>query len=391
MPARSLGWLGAAIVTFALTRMASAGMIIPADPAPGLGTSPAAYSIAKITELLETRGYRGIEFTDRILPRYKAEACYGTDKFELKLNWWGDVVNRTKIGSCAGTSVGADANLEIRYVLRSKGFSRIRFLNPDPPNIIAEACREGVRLKLTLDRFGTTKESEEIGSCPAFDEVKTPVNESAPDVLKADEVEDILSSQGFTDIRFTDRKLPTYVAEACRGGNKFKLTLNRFGEITDRTNTGGCAAAGGEEIVAKPAPNKLTRAEIMQKGRLDPELCQEYFDFLLYDNSVRFDVASAKVRADSIDLLDQLAWVANRCPEATIEISGHTDSDGSPSYNQKLSENRAKAVLDYLVKKDVKRNRLASIGFGEDRPIAANTSSANKAKNRRIEFSARWE
>ena len=69
MPARSLGWLGAAIVTFALTRMASAGMIMPADPAPGLGTSPAAYSIAKITELLETRGYRGIEFTDRMLGR----------------------------------------------------------------------------------------------------------------------------------------------------------------------------------------------------------------------------------------------------------------------------------------------------------------------------------
>jgi OOP family OmpA-OmpF porin len=129
----------------------------------------------------------------------------------------------------------------------------------------------------------------------------------------------------------------------------------------------------------------------MQKGRLDPELCQEYFDFLLFDNSVRFDVASAKIRSDSTDLLTQLAWVANRCPEATIEISGHTDSDGSPSYNQKLSERRATAVLDYLVKKDVRRSRLASIGFGEDRPLVANTSSANKAKNRRIEFSARWE
>ena len=391
MPARSLGWLAAAIVVFTLTSMASAGVIVPGDPAPGLKTAPVAYSIAKITELLETRGYRGIVFTDRILPRYKAEACYGTEKFELKLNWWGDVVNRTKIGTCAGTSVGADANLEIRYVLRSKGFSRIRFVNPDPPNIIAEACREGVRLKLTLDRFGTTKNSEEIGDCPAFDEARTPVNEYSVDVLDADEVEDTLSSQGFTEIRFTDRKLPTYVAEACRGGNKFKLTVNRYGEITDRTNTGGCAGAGAEETVVKPAPKKLTRAEIMQKGRLDPELCQEYFDFLLYDNSVRFDVASTKVKPDSTDLLDQLAWVANRCPQATIEISGHTDSDGSPSYNQKLSEKRAKAVLDYLVKKDVKRNRLASIGFGEDRPIAANSSSANKAKNRRIEFSARWE
>lgn len=393
MSLRLSRWLGPAVLTLATAGAVSAAPLstISGSPERGLAATPIAYSIAKITELLETRGYRGIVFTDRILPRYKAEACYGSEKFELKLNWWGDVVNRTKIGTCAGTSVRADANQEIRYVLRSKGFSRIRFVNPDPPNITAEACRDGIRLKLTLDRFGTTKGSEEIGECLFFDEVRTPVNETLPGVLKADEVEDILASQGFLDIRFTDRKLPTYVAEACRGGNKFKLTLNRYGEITDRTNIGGCSSSDGEDEVAKPAPKKLTRAEIMQKGRLDPELCQEYFDFLLYDNSVRFDVASAKIRSDSTDLLTQLAWVANRCPEATIEISGHTDSDGSPSYNQKLSERRAQAVLDYLVKKDVKRYRLASIGFGEDRPLVANTSSANKAKNRRIEFSARWE
>lgn len=387
--------LAAAALVFAMTPVAAG----PLGPVPGdvaqsrSGLESVAYSIAKITELLETRGYRDIIFTDRILPRYKAEACFGSEKFELKLNWWGDVVNRTKIGNCAGgsSSVAADANQEIRYILRSKGFSRIRFINPDPPKIIVEACREGVRLKLELDRFGTTKNSEELGDCFAFDEDKTPVNPSLPGVLKLEEVEDILASQGFSDIRFTDKTLPRFVAEACRGGNKFKLTINRYAEITDRTVIGGCESANDEDVSDNPPPKRYTRAEIMRTGRLDPELCQEYFDFLLYDNSVRFDVASAKVKSESTDLLTQLAWVANRCPDATIEISGHTDSDGSPSYNQKLSEKRAIAVRDFLVKKDVRRSRLATIGFGEDRPLVPNTSTKNKAKNRRIEFSTRWE
>lgn len=395
MPCRCLRQLLVAAVVVISACPAAAGQLGPVPERvaqPSAGLAPAAYSIAKITELLQTRGYRNIIFTDRILPRYKAEACYGAEKFELKLNWWGDVVNRTRIGACPGGSgpVG-EANREIRYVLRSKGFSRIRFVNPDPPKIIVEACRDGARLRLELDRFGTTKTTEEIGDCEAFDEDRTPVNPSLPGVLKPDEVEDILASQGFSDIRFTDRALPRYVAEACRGGNKLKLVINRYAEITDRTVIGGCVTDDDEDVTDNPPPKRYTRAEIMRKGRLDPEICQEYFDFLLYDNSVRFDVASAKIKNDSVDLLTQLSWVANRCPDATIEVSGHTDSDGSPSYNQKLSERRANAVVVFLVDKDVRRSRLASIGFGEDRPLVPNTSSANKSKNRRIEFSARWE
>lgn len=396
MPHRVLRrMLAAAVVIFVVTPVAAGPFgLVPGDVAePRSGVVTVAYSIAKITELLETRGYRGIVFTDRILPRYKAEACFGSEKFELKLNWWGDVVNRTKIGNCAGggSTVTTDANQEIRYILRSKGFSRIRFVNPDPPKIIVEACREGARLRLELDRFGTTKNTEELGDCYAFDEDKTPVNPSLPGVLKLEEVEDILASQGFSDIRFTDKTLPRFVAEACRGGNKFKLTVNRYAEITDRAVIGGCESADDEDVTGNPPPKRYTRAEIMQRGNLEGELCQEYFDFLLYDNSVRFDVARAKIRSESTDLLTQLAWVANRCPDATIEISGHTDSDGSPSYNQKLSEKRAIAVRDFLMKKDVRRSRLATIGFGEDRPLVPNTSTKNKGKNRRIEFSARWE
>jgi outer membrane protein OmpA-like peptidoglycan-associated protein len=69
-----------------------------------------------------------------------------------------------------------------------------------------------------------------------------------------------------------------------------------------------------------------------------------------------------------------------------IEISGHTDSDGSDAYNQKLSEGRAKSVVDYLLTQGVLPTSLISIGYGESRPIDTNQTEAGKAKNRRVEF-----
>ncbi|MFO8184727.1 MAG: OmpA family protein, partial [Candidatus Aegiribacteria sp.] len=63
-----------------------------------------------------------------------------------------------------------------------------------------------------------------------------------------------------------------------------------------------------------------------------------------------------------------------------------TDSDGSDSYNQTLSEERAASVFNYLVNKGIAARRLTTVGYGESRPLVPNTSDANKAMNRRIEF-----
>ena len=68
-----------------------------------------------------------------------------------------------------------------------------------------------------------------------------------------------------------------------------------------------------------------------------------------------------------------------------IEISGHTDDVGGTEYNQELSENRAKSVLSYLVEHGIKENRLESVGYGESKPIASNSSNSGRKKNRRTE------
>jgi outer membrane protein OmpA-like peptidoglycan-associated protein len=69
-----------------------------------------------------------------------------------------------------------------------------------------------------------------------------------------------------------------------------------------------------------------------------------------------------------------------------IEISGHTDSEGSEQYNQKLSEGRAKSVVNYLVSKGIEINRMNAVGYGKSRPVETNLSDAGKAQNRRVEF-----
>ena len=115
--------------------------------------------------------------------------------------------------------------------------------------------------------------------------------------------------------------------------------------------------------------------------------CQKQFDTLL-DNGqhILFKVDSDIINTQSNRLLNQLVKAANDCSRARIEISGHTDSQGSKAYNKQLSTRRAQAVIRYLTAHGISRNRLSAVGNGESSPIANNRSIEGRAKNRRIQF-----
>lgn len=103
-------------------------------------------------------------------------------------------------------------------------------------------------------------------------------------------------------------------------------------------------------------------------------------------NNIYFESGSAQIKPESFGVLDLVAQTLIDNAGVRVRIAGHTDSDGSSSYNQGLSERRANSVLDYLVRKGVPANTLTAIGHGEESPVVPNTSAANKAQNRRIEF-----
>ncbi len=103
-------------------------------------------------------------------------------------------------------------------------------------------------------------------------------------------------------------------------------------------------------------------------------------------NNLFFKVDAWDIEPESENELNRLVLLLKQNNTLKVEIAGHTDSSGSQSHNQILSEKRAKSVCDYLLAKGISQNRLSAKGYGSSRPIATNTTKEGKSKNRRITF-----
>lgn len=134
--------------------------------------------------------------------------------------------------------------------------------------------------------------------------------------------------------------------------------------------------------VAAPAD-----AALEPEGDFDQAACTGRFDVLSRSGNINFLHGSADLTEASTPLLDDVAYIIGKCPGMTVNVAGHTDSQGSATYNLYLSQERAKAVVDYLVSAGVSEARLLSEGYGETKPIASNRTSTGRLANRRIEFS----
>ena len=102
--------------------------------------------------------------------------------------------------------------------------------------------------------------------------------------------------------------------------------------------------------------------------------------------NVYFDFDKSTPLAQSYEELQRLSQILNRYPNMTIEIGGHTDGRGTTEYNQNLSENRAKAVVEYLITNGIGKSRLQYKGYGKSKPIDTNSTDEGRARNRRVEF-----
>jgi len=101
---------------------------------------------------------------------------------------------------------------------------------------------------------------------------------------------------------------------------------------------------------------------------------------------VNFKSNRSTLLPESETILDKVAGSLLANPDVNVEVGGHSDSDGNDVYNMKLSEARASAVRNYLIKKGVPADRLTARGYGETHPIADNATPEGKAKNRRVEL-----
>ena len=106
-------------------------------------------------------------------------------------------------------------------------------------------------------------------------------------------------------------------------------------------------------------------------------------------NDVLFDYNSAGLRSASRASLREMANVFQQYPNTTLAVEGFTDSTGSASYNERLSERRAASVANYLENLGVRGSRVDTIGYGESRPRATNNTASGRQLNRRVEIHVR--
>ncbi len=110
-----------------------------------------------------------------------------------------------------------------------------------------------------------------------------------------------------------------------------------------------------------------------------------------YSRTILFDLNKATLRDESEETLQAIADIMEEYPTTDFHIEGHTDSTGAESYNQQLSQERAEAVMNYLVEAGISQDRISATGYGESQPIATNSTREGRQQNRRVEISLEGE
>lgn len=144
------------------------------------------------------------------------------------------------------------------------------------------------------------------------------------------------------------------------------------GPITFQDSSGFGIAGTPPEPEAAPAP---PRVEVRDNR-------------IVINEKIQFEYDSAKILPVSHDLLNEVASTIKQNPQIKkLEIQGHASSEGEDDYNLKLSDKRAKSVMEYLTKTaGIDKTKLTSKGYGESQPIASNDTDEGREKNRRVEF-----
>lgn len=135
-----------------------------------------------------------------------------------------------------------------------------------------------------------------------------------------------------------------------------------------------------------PDTQSVASAALEPEGDFSKDACIGRFEILSRTGNIYFAIASARLSNESVPLLNSIVEIVGRCPDLTVQVIGHTDSQGTVAANQSLSERRAASVVAYLANQGVAEAQVQSSGAGETKPIAPNNTIEGRQRNRRIEF-----
>jgi outer membrane protein OmpA-like peptidoglycan-associated protein len=151
---------------------------------------------------------------------------------------------------------------------------------------------------------------------------------------------------------------------------------------------------GTQYTISASAPNYYPLYEVVDASNTTGNI-KIYKDLIIVPievgqsirlNNIFFDPGKTVLKQESFSELDRVADFLSKNPDIKVEISGHTDNVGGAATNQKLSQNRAQSVADYIVKKGIPKGKVVAKGYGLAKPVASNATKEGKAQNRRVEF-----
>ncbi|MGB3547496.1 MAG: OmpA family protein [Saprospiraceae bacterium] len=163
------------------------------------------------------------------------------------------------------------------------------------------------------------------------------------------------------------------------GGVIGKSTGNTAAGIIIGSAVGGSAGAIIGKYMDKQAAEIEQEVEGAEVARVGEGI------LVTFDSGILYGFDSSTLSAASKTNLDNLVTILNKYPDTELTVDGHTDSKGSDTYNQTLSEKRAASVADYITMKGIMRSRITTVGHGEMQPVATNDTEEGRAQNRRVE------
>jgi len=168
----------------------------------------------------------------------------------------------------------------------------------------------------------------------------------------------------------------------------------RIGPVGDRGEAEGFHDQFRKSVLSQPAPvgARLDSDEDGVPDDLDqcPETPEgatvNSVGCWAFEGVVLFDFGRYDIKPEAYPLLNEVVTILKMNPETKVEIEGHTDNVGTAEYNQRLSEERAKVIMDYLVENGIDAERLSQKGYGVTQAVASNDTEEGRAKNRRVKL-----
>ncbi len=218
-----------------------------------IGTCLVEVPLQDIIAKLRSDGYSRIDASEGREGNYLVRVCDRGRKSLLVIDRFGKTLRSKNMGRCRR---GADFS-DVRLVLRDEGYNRIRMIERGGRSgrgYIVEACRRGTKYRITVGRRGTIRRERRIGRCtPPIDPFS---------------IEAVLQKRGFDRVRVTDRRLPGYRAEACRGNTRMSLLINRYGDVMDSSVTGECRPPLTRgKLVSLLQKRGVNRIQVEKEGR----------------------------------------------------------------------------------------------------------------------------